>query len=149
MADLLISNARIYTVDTFRPSATAIAVRGDHILAVGDDLSSYVGPQTRRIDAKGATIIPGFIDSHGHMEALGDSLEILDLREAGSVAEIAALVKKAAAGLGPGERIRGRSWDQTRWPGSRFPTAEALSQAAPNSPVYLTRVDGHAAWVNR
>jgi len=149
MADLLISNARIYTVDPGHPSASAIAVRGGRILAVGDDLSSYTGPQTRRIDAKGATIIPGFIDSHGHMEALGDSLETLDLREAGSVAEIAGLVRKAAAGLHPGEWIRGRAWDQTRWPGSRFPTAEALSEAAPNNPVYLTRVDGHAAWVNR
>jgi hypothetical protein len=149
MADLLVSNARIYTADPSHPSASAIAVRGGRILAVGDDLSSYAGPQTRRMDAKGATIIPAFIDSHGHMEALGDSLETLDLREARSAAEVAALVRKAAAGLGKGEWIRGQGWDQTRWPGSRFPTAEALSQAAPNNPVYLSRVDGHAAWVNR
>jgi predicted amidohydrolase YtcJ len=143
-ADLVITGARIYTP---QKEASAIAVKDGRILAVGSDVSGYVGPGTRRIDARGATIIPGLIDSHVHMESLGDSLEFLDLRNVRSVAEIAELVRREAARLPAGEWIRGRSWDQTHW-GGRFPTAQELAAAAPNHPVYLTRVDGHAAWVN-
>src|SRR6185436_5672853 len=93
--------------------------------------------------------IPGLIDSHVHMQGLGDSLEILDLRDAKSEQEIAEMVAKAARSHRPGEWIRGRAWDQNRWPGKQFPTASSLTAAAPDNPVYLTRVDGHAGWVNR
>jgi predicted amidohydrolase YtcJ len=146
-ADLVVNNARIYTVDPARPRASAIAVKGDRILAIGD-VSVYVGPKTRRIDARGATVIPGLIDSHGHMRGLGESLEILDLRATRSVADVLKLVDKATRSRKPSEWIRGRSWDQTQWPGAQFPTAEQLSRVSPNHPVYLTRVDGHAGWVN-
>src|SRR5579872_7452153 len=78
-ADLAITGTRIYTVDPAHPTASAIAVKDGKILAI-DDIERFIGPSTRRIDAHGATIVPGFIDSHGHMEALGDSLETLDLR---------------------------------------------------------------------
>ncbi len=148
-AELAVLNARIYTVDPNRPRASAIAVKDGLILAVGDDVSRHLGPATRRIDALGATLVPGFIDCHGHMRGLGESLEILNLREARSVEEVLAQVAKAAAARTAGEWIRGRSWDQTRWPGARFPTAEQLSRVSPNHPVYLTRVDGHAGWANR
>src|SRR5258706_8951233 len=59
------------------------------------------------------------------------------------------MVRRAAQGHKPGEWIRGRSWDQTAWPSREFPTDGLLSNAAPDNPVYLTRVDGHAAWVNQ
>jgi predicted amidohydrolase YtcJ len=147
-ADLVVVNARVYTADPARPKASALAVRAGRILAVGDDVSAYAGAGTRRIDAHGATLIPGFIDSHGHMAGLGAGMEMLDLRRESSVAHIAELVRKEAAGRKPGEWILGRSWDQTLW-GGVFPTQEPLSQASPDHPVYLTRVDGHAAWVNR
>jgi predicted amidohydrolase YtcJ len=148
-ADLAITGARIYTVDAAHPTASALAVRNGRILAVGGDIAAYIGPSTRRIDAHGATIIPGLIDSHGHMEALGDSLETLDLRGTKSEQEIANIVRHAARGRKPGGWIRGRAWDQNRWPGKRFPAAASISEAAPDNPVYLTRVDGHAGWVNR
>jgi len=148
-ADLVVENARIYTVNKARPKASAIAVKGTRIVAVGDDMKSHIGPGTRRIDAKGAAIIPGLIDSHVHMANLGDSLEILDLRKANSVEEIVKAVAAAAKSQPKGEWIRGRSWDQTRWPGAQFPNADDLSKVSPDHPVYLTRVDGHAAWVNR
>jgi predicted amidohydrolase YtcJ len=73
-ADLAVTNARIYTVNPKQPMASAIAVRQGKILAVGDDLSRYVGTSTQVIDAGGATIIPGLIDSHGHMRDLGEML---------------------------------------------------------------------------
>ena len=147
-ADLIIENAKIYTVDRARPRATAVAIRGDRFLAVGRVVSEHRGPRTRVIDARGAAIVPGFIDSHAHMEGLGASLEVLDLRSARSAAEVAALVADAAANAEPGGWILGRGWDQTRWPGQQFPSAADLDRAAANHPVYLTRVDGHAGWVN-
>jgi predicted amidohydrolase YtcJ len=148
-ADLAVTGAHVYTVDPAHPTATAIAVKDGKILAVGDDISRYIGASTRRIDAKGAAVIPGLIDSHVHMQGLGDSLEILDLRDAKSEQEIAEMVAKAARSHRPGEWIRGRAWDQNRWPGKQFPTAASITDAAPDNPVYLTRVDGHAGWVNR
>ena len=147
-ADLVIENAHIYTVNPAQPQATAIAIHGSRILAVGPDASKTAGPNTRRIDAKGATIIPGLIDSHVHMHALGDILESFDLRAVKSIAQVAAIVKEAAAKSTKGEWVQGRAWDETNW-GGQFPTAEPLTAAAPDNPVILRRIDGHAAWVNR
>ena len=148
-ADLVVKNAKIYTVDAKNPRATAIAVRNGKIAAVGNDLKALEGPKTRILDAKGATIVPGLIDSHGHLEGLGSSLEILDLRGFTSGAEIAAKVKAAAAKAAPGEWIVGRGWDQNLWVNKQFPTTDSLTQAAPKNPVALTRIDGHATWANR
>ncbi len=149
-ADLAVTGARIYTGNPANPAASEIAVRDGKILAVGASVARYVEAKTRRIDARGGTIVPGLIDSHAHMRNLGDSLEILDLRPAKSPAEIARMVKQAARSRRPGEWIRGRAWDQTAWEGSQeFPTDGGLSEAAPEHPVFLVRVDGHAAWVNR
>ena len=146
-ADLLIENAVVYTVNKKQPRATSIAVRGARILAVGDDLSRYAGEATKRIDAKGMTVVPGLIDSHGHMRALGALLESKDLRHVSSVAAVAELVKREAAQRKPGEWIVMRNWDQTNW-GGQFPTAGDLDGVAPDNPVFLARVDGHAGWAN-
>jgi predicted amidohydrolase YtcJ len=147
-ADLVITGARIYTLDPAGPpTAVSIAVRAGRVLEAGENAARHAGPKTRRIDARGATIIPGLIDSHVHMEGLGDLLEVLDLRHVLTVAGIAERVRKEAARRPAGEWIRGRNWDQTNW-GGQFPTAADLAAAAPRHPVYLTRVDGHAAWVN-
>ncbi|HTM52061.1 MAG TPA: amidohydrolase [Bryobacteraceae bacterium] len=148
-ASLVVTGARIYTLNPRQPLASALAVKDGRILAVGDEVGAYLGPNTRRIDARGATVIPGLIDSHVHLRGLGDSLEILDLRPTRSAEQIAAMVRDSARNLKPGEWIRGRSWDQTAWPSREFPEEGVLSKAAPDNPVYLTRVDGHAAWVNR
>jgi predicted amidohydrolase YtcJ len=146
-ADLLVTGARIHTLDPARPEASALAVMGDRIVYTGDDASAWIGPRTRVIDARGATVVPGFIDSHGHMEGLGAQLETFDLRRVNSVREVADIVRKEAARRKSGEWIVGRGWDQTNW-GGRFPAAANLDAAAPHNPVCLTRVDGHASWVN-
>jgi hypothetical protein len=146
-ADLLLENARIYTLNPRQPSASALAVKDGKILAVGSDLKAHLGPATRRIDAQGRALIPGLIDSHVHLRGLGSLLESSDLRYVKSVAEIAAYARRQAAQTPTGEWVSGRNWDQTNW-GGQFPTAADLDQAAPDHPVYLTRVDGHAAWVN-
>lgn len=146
-ADLLIENAVIHTVNKKQPRATSIAVRGATILAVGDNLSRHAGEATKRIDAKGMTVVPGLIDSHAHLRGLGALLESKDLRHVSSVAAVAELVKLEAAQRSPGEWIVMRNWDQTNW-GGQFPTAGDLDGVAPDNPVFLARVDGHAGWAN-
>jgi predicted amidohydrolase YtcJ len=147
-ADLVVQNATIYTANPSQPAATAMAVKNGRILAIGNDVSGHVGPKTQVLDLRGAAVVPGFIDSHVHMEGLGMQMETFDLRHVKTVAEVAGLVRKRAAQLPKGTWIRGRSWDQTNW-GGAFPTEAALTAAAPDHPVFLTRVDGHAGWVNR
>jgi predicted amidohydrolase YtcJ len=147
-ADLVLENARVYTGNDKQPTASAVAVKGARIVWVGDDAKAFIGSKTRRIDAQGQAVVPGFIDSHGHMAGLGEMLESLNLRGVDSVAAVAERVRKAAANAPKGHWIRGRAWDQTNW-GGEFPDADPLTRAAPEHPVYLTRVDGHASWVNR
>lgn len=149
-ADLIIHNARIYTVNAAAPRADAVAIRDGRFLVVGDDQSALAtrGEQTRVIDAGGATVLPGLHDAHGHFTGLGASLQVLDLRGTASYAQIVDLVRARAASTPAGQWIVGRSWDQNDWPEKAWPTREALDKAAPAHPVYLTRVDGHAALAN-
>ncbi len=150
-ASLIVHNATVYTVNTAQPQAEAVAVRGDRIVLVGstDAALTLRGAQTRVIDAQGATLVPGIQDSHGHFTNLGASLQILPLRGTTSYEQIVEMVRARAASARPGEWIQGRSWDQNLWPIKEWPHHAALTAAAPNNPVYLTRVDGHAALVNR
>jgi predicted amidohydrolase YtcJ len=148
VADLAVINAQIYTVDPLQQSATAIAVKGNKILAVGDDVSQFIGPGTQKIDARGKTIVPGFIDSHGHVLSLGQSLAAIDLRGVGSENEAAQLVAAAVRSKRPGEWIIGNAWDQNLWPSKSFPIKQSLDRVAPTNPVVLSRVDGHAVWAN-
>jgi predicted amidohydrolase YtcJ len=150
-ADLILHNAKIYTVDDAAPRAEAIAIRGDRIAAVGTsvEMLKRKGPSTRIIDARGAAVIPGLQDSHGHFTGLGASLQVLRLRGTRNWEQIVGMVRRRAASARPGEWILGRNWDQNDWPVKEFPVHELLSAAAPNNPVYLTRVDGHAAIANK
>jgi predicted amidohydrolase YtcJ len=150
-ADLIIHHALIYTVNPQQPKAEAVAVRGDKIATVGEEAAVMAlrGPKTRVIDAGGRTVVPGLTDSHGHFIGLGVMLQELDLRDTTSYEAIVARVRARAAQAKPGEWILGRAWDQNRWPDTHWPTHEALDKAAPNNPVFLTRVDGHAALVNQ
>jgi hypothetical protein len=146
-ADIIIHNAAVYTLNRARPKARAVATLGSKILAVGDDLSAQRGPSTRVIDAHGAAVVPGLIDSHGHVAGLGALLESGDLRHVKNVQEIAKFVQNQALSRAKTEWITGRNWDQTNW-GGEFPTAADLDKVAPDQPVWLTRVDGHAGWAN-
>ncbi|MGD1070033.1 MAG: amidohydrolase [Bryobacteraceae bacterium] len=148
-ADLAVIHAHIYTVDARQPRATAMAVRQGVIVNVSDDVARFIGPSTNVIDAHGATVIPGLIDAHGHVHALGDALEELDLRGTTSERAIADKVGAAARQRRAGEWIAGSAWDQNLWATKQFPDAAALSAVAPDNPVALDRVDGHAIWVNR
>src|SRR6266540_697394 len=149
-ADLVVLNARIYTADANRPTAEALAVLAGRIAFVGSARGALAlaGPRTERLDLAGRTVFPGIVDAHAHLLGLGQALRTVDLVGTRSYDEVVARVAERAKSARPGEWIRGRGWDQNDWADTRFPAHEALSRAVPNNPVYLTRVDGHAALVN-
>jgi predicted amidohydrolase YtcJ len=149
-ADLIVTNARIYTADDARPRVEALAVRGGRIAFIGSarEAEALRGAATRVVDAGGETVIPGMVDAHAHFAGLAETLRSVDLTGTRSQAEAVARVVARATTLPPGTWIQGRGWDQNAWGDTRFPTHDALSAAVPGHPVYLTRVDGHAAWVN-
>ena len=149
-ADLVVTNAQIYTSDVNRPVAEALAVRAGRIAFVGSNRGALAlaGPRTERLDLAGKTVITGMVDAHAHLLGLGQALRTVDLVGTRSYDEVIARVVERAKTARPGEWIRGRGWDQNDWADTRFPTHAALSRSVPNNPVYLTRVDGHAALVN-
>ena len=146
----IVSAARIHTMDPARPHAQAMAFDDEgRLLALGTTgelLSRY--PGARRIDAGEATIAPGLIDAHGHVADLGWLRLNVDLTGTTSVDEILAHLRDYAR-RHPGDGwIVGSGWDQNDWPGKRFPGAADLDAAFPDRPVWLYRIDGHAAWAN-
>lgn len=149
-ATTVLSNARIYTLDPQQPSATAMAWDdGGEILALGEAsvlLARYPGAQ--RVDVDGAVLVPGLIDAHAHLMGLAMALTGVDLVGARSKAEVVQRLQQFATDLPAGEWLRGRGWDQNRWPDKAFPTAADLDGAFPDRPVWLERVDGHAGWAN-
>ncbi len=149
-ADLILRHGRFYPVSTPGAVEGSLAVRDGRIVYLGDDAgaAALVGPETETIDLAGRTVTPGLIDAHSHLVGLGDALAQVDLVGAASYDEVVRRVAKAAAGQAAGTWVRGRGWDQNLWPGTRFPTHQALSAAVPDHPVWLTRVDGHAALLN-
>jgi len=149
-ADFIVVNARIYTADATRPVARALAVRDGVIVFVGSErgAEALAGSRTERWDLDGKAVIPGMVDAHVHLVGLGEALRIVDLTGTRSYDEVVARVAERARTARPGEWLRGRGWDQNDWAVTAFPTHEALSQAVPNNPVMLGRVDGHAQLVN-
>lgn len=149
-ADLIVTNARIYTVDEGRPMAEAMAIRGGRVQFVGSQRGALAlrGPQTRVLDAAGATIIPGIADAHVHLLGLGMALRTVSLVGTKSYEEVVERIAAKARELPAGAWITGRGWDQNDWPDTRLPSNEGLSRAVPNHPVSVTRVDGHATLVN-
>ncbi len=137
-------------MDTDHPRATAVAIAGDQILAVGDDATvrALAGASTRSIDLHGASVTPGLVDAHCHLYGLGTDLENVSIRHLGSEAETVAVIAKAAKERPASEWLIGRGWDQNRWPEPKFPTKATLDAAVSDRPVMLRRVDGHAIWVN-
>jgi predicted amidohydrolase YtcJ len=149
-ASRIIRAGSIRTGDPDRPRAQAIAIRDETIVAVGSDqdVAPFRGPATAVLDLPDAFIVPGLVDAHAHMSQLGASLEQVDLRGVASLEEVARKVRERIAAT-PGDGwILGANWDQSLWPGGAFPTSSALDAVAPDRPVWLSRVDGHAGWAN-
>jgi hypothetical protein len=130
--------------------ATAVAIRGGNIVAVGSDkeMLALKGEHTAAIDLNGAFAMPGFNDAHTHIAQAGQQRLSLDLDNVPSLAAMLAKVHAYAATLAPGEWILGGGWDHTKWPGAKLPTRADLDAVSGDHPVFLERTDGHIAIVN-
>lgn len=147
-ADLIIHNARVYTVDSHFSIVESFAIKEGKVIALGtgqEILAGYDAPET--IDAEGRFVYPGFIDGHAHFFGYASGLNNVDLSGSKSweecIERVSAFLEKRKSD--PGEWILGRGWDQNDWEGKSFPDSRKLDSLFPNNPVYLTRVDGHAA----
>ncbi|MGD9584547.1 MAG: amidohydrolase, partial [Lysobacterales bacterium] len=146
----ILSAARIHSFDQRSSEATAIAWDDSgRILALGDRYGlKQQFPHARQIKAKGATVIPGLIDAHGHLMGLGMALLRADLVGTAGKAEILDRLKTFERTLPAGAWLLGRGWDQNDWPEKVYPSAADLDAAFPDRPVWLERIDGHAGWAN-
>jgi predicted amidohydrolase YtcJ len=148
--DFIVHNARIYTVDPAMPVAQALAMRDGRIIAVGSEktVMALARPATGIINAYGKTIVPGLIDAHMHLEAVGQQARILGVFGTTSYNELLGVVRTGLKHYKRNAWIIGRGWDQNHWPGQVFPTHEALDAISNGHPIILTRVDGHAVLAN-
>jgi predicted amidohydrolase YtcJ len=148
-ADLVVFG-RVWTGDSARPWAGAVAINGERIAAVDDSgrVAPLVGPSTRVISNGRAMVVPGFMDAHAHFLRGGFQLTSVDLRDAASPREFVARIKAYAATLRPGEWILLGTWDHERWPGAPLPDRSWIDSVTPNNPVLVDRLDGHMALAN-
>jgi predicted amidohydrolase YtcJ len=155
-AELVINNAKMYTVNKNQLEAEALAVKDGKIIFVGNnaDAKKYIGDKTEVIDAKGQFVMPGFIEGHGHIHALGASLINLNLMNVKNWDEIVAMVADAVKKAKPGDWIEGRGWHQEKWdhtPAKNYlgyPYHEELDKISPNNPIILSHASGHSVYVN-
>jgi predicted amidohydrolase YtcJ len=154
-AQLIITNARVWTVDANQPRAEAVAILGERIVAVGtaSEIDRWRGDTTRVIDAHGHLLLPGFNDAHLHFAQGGLSLDAIDLRDAATPAEFARRIADRAASTPKGEWITGGNWDDQVWvqkSGGKdeLPTRQLIDDATRNVPVLVGRLDGHMALAN-
>jgi predicted amidohydrolase YtcJ len=155
-ATLVLTNAKVVTVESSPAEARAIAIAGDRIVAVGsdDEIKRHVGTGTQVIDAGGQLVLPGFIESHGHFTGVGEAQLVLKLAPARTWDAILAMVETAAKAAKPGQWIYGRGWHQEKWTTTPvpsvegFPTEASLSRVSPTNPVLLTHASGHASFAN-
>ena len=146
----ILVNGRVYTQDPQRPEARAVAVGGGRILAVGSDadIEHTAGPDTRRIDLNGRTVLPGFVDAHIHFYEWALKRRNLALAELPSFQALLETVREAAAQAPSGSWILGQGWNEVDWPENRMPTRTDLDGVAPDHPVVLWRCDLHLAAAN-
>jgi hypothetical protein len=144
----ILLNGNILTFDQSLPSAQAIALYGDRIVAVGNnhEISMLASRETTKIDLKESTVLPGFIDCHVHLIEYGLSLSNLDLRNVRSIEELKKLVSAKAREAS--SWVLGLGWDQEKFSEKRYPNRHDLDEASPDKPVMLRRVCGHICVVN-
>lgn len=148
--DLILINGNIITMHPKQPTAQAVAIRHGRFAAVGTNqqILSHAGEKTKKVDLKGKTVVPGFIDAHVHGASLGQVLSQINLRDAKSIKQIQLRVRQRATEIPEGQWILGRGWDQDRLRERRHPSRFDLDQAAPSHPVLLLRVCGHIGSIN-
>jgi predicted amidohydrolase YtcJ len=155
-ADLVITGGVIYTMDASNPVVEAVVVSADTIVFAGSDAVAreWIGDKTNIIDLKGKTMVPGFIEGHGHFMGVGYNELDLDLSGVANFDEMVERVRIAASRAKPGEWILGRGWHQDKWdkrPADMvkgYPSHAQLSNVSPNNPVFLSHASGHMSLAN-
>src|SRR5499427_3625112 len=149
-ANLIFINGNVYTANENQPQAQAIAVKGDRVIFVGSnsEAKKFEGSQTRVVDLRGATVVPGMTDAHYHFLGVGHREMELNLEGITNLQDFLAKVKVWVDKAKPGEWITVRGWIETFWKPPVFPTRWDLDKISPNNPVILGRADGHGAVAN-
>jgi len=149
-ADLIISDAKIWTGDASKPTAESVAVLGDRIVAVGSnsEVDAWRDSNTKVIDAQGKLLLPGFDDAHVHFVSGGAQLDAVQLNDATSAQEFVRRIAERAKSAPKGEWIMGGDWDETKWTPASLPTHEMIDAVTPNNPVAVSRYDGHMVLAN-
>ena len=168
-ADLILINARVYTLNWddpkadgeldsdapndasgWHPDADAVATKGGDIIYVGDTAGAMAlqGEGSRVVDLAGATVLPGLVDSHTHVFELGAMLDGIDLTDVATEEDAVKLVVERAKMIPKGEWVIGQGWDEGAW-ANRYPDKVLLSEAVPDHPVYLGSLHGFAGWANQ
>ena len=148
-ADLIITNAVIWTADEANPSATSLVIAGDRILYVGNEQMAmdYNGKNTQLKDANGAFMVPGFIDTHVHFLTGGQNLSSVQLRTAATPEEFIQRIADFASTQPTGAWIMGGDWDHQNW-GGELPQRSWIDSVTRDNPILLNRLDGHMALTN-
>lgn len=149
-ADLVLKNAKIWTVNENQPEAEALAVQNGKIVAVGStaEIEKYIGNNTRVIDAAGKRVVPGFTDAHTHFITGGQSLITIDLRDCENEQAFLDKLKAYADKLPSGRWITEGNWDHERAFNGVLPTRQMIDKVTPNHPVAINRTDGHMLLAN-
>jgi predicted amidohydrolase YtcJ len=150
MADLVLVNGNVVTMNPKQMKAEAVAIKGDTFIAIGgtSEILNLADGNTERIDLQGKTVLPGLIDSHVHGLALGKGLSEIDLRHVESIEQIQEKIRARAQKTAKGEWIVGRGWDQDKLSENRFPLRSDLDNATLDHPLIIWRVCGHLGVVN-
>jgi len=156
VADTIIINASVYTVDEGLPEAEAIAIKAGRIMYVGtnDSANMWKGEKTEVINAGGSFVMPGIIEGHGHIHGLGDFLRDINLMSVANWDEALQRLDSAIKLAKPGDWIIGRGWHQEKWDKAPeqnhlgYPYKNLLDSISPNNPVLLTHASGHSVYVN-
>jgi predicted amidohydrolase YtcJ len=152
VADLILTGGLIWTgpdaVVSGAGAPSALAVAEGRVLAVGSDaeIAAYAGPQSEQLDLAGRRVVPGFIDAHTHFLAGGFELASVQLRDAPTPQEFTRRISEFAAAH-PGEWVLGGTWDHEMW-GGDLPRRDWIDSVTPESPVFVTRLDGHMSLAN-
>ena len=152
-AKMILTNGRIYTMDPRRPRATAVAIDGGRIVAVGNDvvIKDAYAAGAERIDLDGRCVTPGLVDAHVHFRMFSLARRRVDLDNATSLEEVLQRIAGYAemvAGVDPVVWLQGHGWQQDSWRERRFPTAVDLDRIVSQRPACMVHKSGHAAWAN-
>jgi predicted amidohydrolase YtcJ len=149
-ADIILYNGAIWTGDPAKPRISALAIRGETIVAAGTlhEMEPFDSPETRRIDLHGRFAMPGFNDAHVHLFDGGFAKIQINFEGTKSIAEFQQRIREHLTDYAAGEWITGQGWDHTLWEEKRFPTRDDLDAVAKDRPMYFERIDGHVAVAN-